>query len=88
MDRERGPHMRKLVFTSLILLLGVSAEARLRIDGTTCLAVESDQIYHDTNCDGVKDVGENFVDASGSGTIALEDGLKGLLNKEPPKPTT
>jgi len=34
----------------------------LKIDGVTCLDTSADRIYHDTNCNKVKDVDENFID--------------------------
>lgn len=41
----------------------VVALKRLDLGGTTCLSVSADEIYHDTNCNGSKDIGEEFIDA-------------------------
>lgn len=37
--------------------------AGINLEGTTCFDVSADQIYHDTDCNGTKDAGEEFVDA-------------------------
>lgn len=42
-----------------------TAVERLSLQGTTCLDVSADQIYHDTDCDGTKDAGEEFIDQTG-----------------------
>lgn len=42
----------------------VNIQGELLLEGTTCLDVFSDQIYHDTDCDETKDAGENFIDNS------------------------
>lgn len=50
---------------------------RLNIDGTTCLEVSSDRIYHDTDCDSTKDAGEEFIDQAGggggSGSLSIQE---------------
>ena len=43
---------------------------RIEIDdgsNTTCLWLSGDRIFHDTDCDGTKDAGEEFIDQSGGG---------------------
>jgi hypothetical protein len=35
---------------------------RFNVAGTTCISVSSDRLYHDTDCDGTKDTGEEFLD--------------------------
>ena len=47
-----------------------ATNAPVSIDGTTCLDVSSDQIFHDTNCDGTKDAGEEFIDQAGGAAAA------------------
>lgn len=70
--------MRKLILIPIFLLVACSVEAKLRIEGTTCLSVESDQIYHDTDCDGTKDAGEEFIDqtggSGGEAALSLQEG--------------
>jgi len=43
-------------------VLGEVRVTSLNIEGTTCLDVDTDQIYHDTNCNDTKDTGEKFID--------------------------
>ena len=50
---------------------GVPAGPKLTLDGTTCLDTSGDRIYHDTDCDGTKDAGEEFVDNSPTGGQAV-----------------
>ena len=40
---------------------------RFNLEGTTCLEVSADRIFHDTDCDGTKDAGEEFIDQAGGG---------------------
>lgn len=55
----------------------VGIENRLRLGdadsdaNSACLAVSSDELYHDTDCDGTKDAGEEFIDKPGD---VLADG--------------
>lgn len=51
----------------------ISATGRVQLGSETaasaaCISNDSDRLYHDTNCDGVKDGGEEYLDASGGGS--------------------
>lgn len=35
---------------------------RIILDSTTCMDTSGDRVFHDTDCDGTKDAGENWVD--------------------------
>ena len=43
----------------------------LTAGSATCLAISSDCIYHDTDCDGTKDSGEEFIDHQGCGAASF-----------------
>ena len=58
-----------LTFDGTIL----NTTGRISLDGTTCLDVLSDQIFHDTNCDGVKDGDEEFIDQIDGGSVDWTD---------------
>lgn len=40
----------------------INSAGVLELQSTTCLDVDSDRLYHDTDCDGTKDSGENYID--------------------------
>ena len=40
---------------------------KFNVDGTTCLDTSGDRLFHDTDCDGTKDAGEEFIDQAGGG---------------------
>lgn len=57
----------------------INALGQFKLKGTTCLGVSSDEIFHDTNCDGSKGVGENFIDQTGGGGGGTPAGSTGQV---------
>jgi hypothetical protein len=60
---------------SLALIAGgIGVDETLRLgdadnaSNSACISVDSDRLYHDTDCDNTKDGGEEFLDASGVGS--------------------
>lgn len=53
-------------FTGSITASGtITATTRFNVAGTTCISASADRLYHDTDCDGTKDAGEEFIDQTG-----------------------
>ena len=78
--------MKKILFIASMLMSAVSYGG-VSVNGTTCLNTSSDRIYHDTNCNNVKDSGEEFIDQAGSvgggGASSLSVANSGVLVSSP-----
>ncbi len=62
--------------------LGIAPSGSPIAANAACIFNDSDRLFHDTNCDGTKDVGEEYIDQTGGGGSGVVHGYYETVTNE------